>query len=174
MNIFEQKINYILSFIGAFFSAIFGHFWFLFVFLIILNILDYITGTLKARYLKIESSSEGLNGTTRTLYTWIIIALGFGVSFIFVEVGQYFGKNISFMMFIGWFILINCIINEIRSILENITQMDKGECVPNWLTRGLKVTQELIDKKANKFVDKIQKEVNKEENYEDSKNDITQ
>ena len=52
MNIFETKINYIISTITAILSAIFGDFWFLFVFLLGLNTIDYITGILKARKLK--------------------------------------------------------------------------------------------------------------------------
>ena len=58
MNIFETKINYIISTITAILSAIFGDFWFLFVFLLGLNIIDYVTGILKARYLKQEKTKN--------------------------------------------------------------------------------------------------------------------
>ena len=51
-----KKINYIISTLTAILSTIFGKFWFLFVFLIFLNLIDYITGILKARYLCIVSS----------------------------------------------------------------------------------------------------------------------
>ena len=47
---------------------------------------------------------------------------------------------------IGWFTLGMFIINEIRSILENLVEI--GVDVPIWLIKGL----EVADKKINKAV----------------------
>ena len=93
---------------------------------------------------------------------------------MFIEVGHYFDMNLNFMVCIGWFMLAHCIINEVRSILENIVQLDKGNYIPNWLIRGLQVTQDLIDKKANDFVDKIQDGLNKEDKNDNTKINSTQ
>ena len=155
MNIFEQKINYGISMIVGVLSAIFGKFWFLFVFLLALNVLDYITGILKARYLHTESSKKALKGVTKKFLIWCLVALGFGLSIIFEQIGIVVGKNLSIMQCIGWFILTHCIINEIRSILENMVQMDKDNLIPNWLIRGLEVARNKFDMKAEQIIDKF-------------------
>ena len=61
------------------------------------------------------------------------------------------------MLCIGWFILAHCILNEIRSILENIVELDKGYIVPKWLIKGLEVTNKLIENKADNIVNNIEK-----------------
>ena len=162
-----KKINYIISTLTAILSTIFGQFWFLFVFLIFLNLIDCVTGILKARYLCIVSSAKGLKGIVKKFLIWCLVAMGFGLSITFQHIGNALGINLSITQCIGWFILMHCIINEIRSILENMVQMDKDNLVPRWFTKGLKVAQDRIDQKANDFVEKIE---NKEERKIDNEN----
>ena len=52
--------------------------------------------------------------------------------------------DFSFMEFIGWFTLGCLLINEIRSILENL--VESGLHVPKLLTKGLDVAEKLLDK----------------------------
>ena len=80
---------------------------------------------------------------------WILVAISFGLSEIFIHIGNLGGHNLSFMVLLGWFMLAHCIVNEIRSIIENIIEMDKGEWIPTWLIKGLEVAQNLIDKRAS-------------------------
>lgn len=162
MNIFETKINYIISTITGILSAIFGEFWFLFIFLLGLNIIDYITGIMKARYLKIESSKRAMKGFIKKFLIWCLIAMGFGLGIAFEQIGKVIDINLHIMVAIGWFILAHCIINEFRSILENMVELDKGYLVPKWLIKGLEVTYKMIDKNANSTVDSFN-EIKKEE-----------
>lgn len=157
MNIFETKINYIISIITSVFSTFLGDFWFLFLFLIILNIIDYTTGIIKARYLKKESSKKALKGFIKKFLIWCLIAIGFGLGIVFDKIGEIININLSLMLAIGWFILAHCIINEFRSILENMVELDKGYLVPKWLIKGLEVTQNIMDKKVNNVVENIDK-----------------
>ncbi len=157
MNIFETKINYIISIITSVFSTFLGDFWFLFLFLIILNIIDYTTGIIKARYLKKESSKKALKGFIKKFLIWCLIAMGFGLGIVFDKIGEIININLSLMLAIGWFILAHCIINEFRSILENMVELDKGYLVPKWLIKGLEVTQNIMDKKVNNVVENIDK-----------------
>lgn len=150
-----NKMVYLISAITAFLSTLLGDFWFLFLFLLLLNIVDYITGIIKARYLKQESSIKARDGFVKKFLIWTLIALGFGLGIVFKEIGKVLGINLSFMMSIGWFLLAHCIINEFRSILENIVQLDKGYLVPNWLIRGLEVTEKIIDNKVNNVIDNL-------------------
>ena len=163
MNIFEQKVNYIVSMVVGVLSAILGKFWFLFVFLLALNLLDCITGLLKARYLQTESSKRALRGVIKKFLIWCLVALGFGISIIFEQIGVIIGINLSIMQCIGWFILTHCIINEIRSILENMVQMDKENLIPDWLVKGLEVAKNKFDKKAEQLVDAFDKGGHKNE-----------
>lgn len=164
MDIFEYKANLILASIVSILSIVFGDFWFLFIFLLVLNIFDYITGTMKARYLKEESSEKAFIGFAKTVFTWILIIVSFGIGMCFVEVGEKLNFNLGFMGCLGWFMLTHCIINEVRSILENIVEMDKGELIPSWLIRGLEVAQNIVDKKVNDAIDKFEGEKEEEEN----------
>lgn len=149
MNVFETKINYIVSILTGILSAILGDFWFLFIFLLALNIIDYITGILKARYLRIKSSKMAMKGFVKKFLIWCLIAIGFGLGISFQKIGEILGINLHIMLAIGWFILAHCIINEIRSILENIIELDKGHFVPKWLIKGLEVTDKIIDDKVS-------------------------
>ena len=153
MNIFETKVNYIISVITGVLSAILGDFWFLFVFLLGLNVIDYITGVMKARYLKKESSRRAMKGFIKKFFIWCLVAMGFGLGIAFEQIGKVIGINLHIMIAIGWFILAHCIINEFRSILENMVELDKGYLVPKWLIKGLEVTHKIIDKNVNNTVD---------------------
>ena len=162
-----KKINYIISTLTAILSTIFGQFWFLFVFLISLNVIDCVTGILKARYLCIVSSNKGLKGIIKKFLIWCLVAMGFGLSITFQHIGNALGINLDITQCIGWFILMHCIINEIRSILENMVQMDKDNLIPPWMIKGLEVVKIKVDQKANDFVEKIE---NKEERKSDNEN----
>ena len=153
MNIFVSKINYIICTITAILSAILGDFWFLFIFLLGLNIIDYITGIMKARHLKKESSKQAMKGFIKKFLMWCLIAMGFGLGITFQKIGKIIGIDLHIMLAIGWFILAHCIINEFRSILENMVELDKGYLVPKWLIKGLEVTNKIINKKANNIVE---------------------
>ncbi len=157
MNIFQSKINYIISIITGILSAILGKFWFLFVFLLSLNVIDYITGIIKAKYIRMESSAQAMKGFVKKFLMWCLVAMGFGLGLTFKEIGEIIGINLHIMISIGWFLIVHFIINEIRSILENIVQLDKGHLVPNWLIKGLDVTNKIIDKNINNIIDNIDK-----------------
>lgn len=157
----ENKINCILSTIATLLSALFGDFWFLFIFLLILNILDYITGIMKAKYLKTISSKKGFTGAIKKIFLWVIVFIAFVLGIAFKEIGEILGFNLSWLIAIGYFTLAHCIINEIFSILENIIQCDKGDIIPNWLVRGLDILKKVTDEKANQIIDKFD---NKEKN----------
>ena len=65
------------------------------------------------------------------------IAIAFFLAVGFVEVGTIIGVDLGFTQLFGWFTLATFIINEIRSILENLVIM--GVEVPAFLTKGLEV-----------------------------------
>ena len=138
-----NKINLTGGVLIAAMSMIFGEFWYLFAAFAAANVADYITGILKARIAHKENSSDGVKGIAKKVCYWLVIAIAFFLSVAFRDMGKMIGLDLGFTEFIGWFTLCTFIINELRSILENVIEL--GVDVPEWLIKGL----EVADKKIN-------------------------
>lgn len=139
-----DKVNVFYGMIATIGAAIFGKYWFLFAGFLILNVIDYATGWCKARfYMKNESSAIGARGIFKKVWYWVVIGIAFFVSFCFAGMGEMIGIDLSFVQLFGWFTLATYLINEIRSILENMVEMEVK--VPTFLVKGLDVTQKLLD-----------------------------
>lgn len=142
-----DKINMIYGLIATIGVTIFGKYWFLFAGFLILNVVDYITGYCKARfYKKNESSAVGAKGIFKKVWYWVVIGLAFFISNCFVTMGGVIGVRLEFVLLFGWFTLATYLINEIRSILENLVEMNVK--VPQFLIAGLDITQKLLDTKT--------------------------
>ncbi len=125
-------------------TAVFGTFWYIFAAYLILNILDWLTGWYKSRKLHKESSAVGLKGILKKLGYWVVIAVAFLVSGVFVNIGNdLLHVDLAFLTMVGWFTLACLLVNEVRSILENLVEC--GYNVPQVLIRGLAVTEKLIN-----------------------------
>lgn len=139
-----DKVNMVYGVIATIGVALFGKYWFLFVGFLVLNVVDYATGYCKAKfYKKNESSAIGAKGILKKVWYWLVIGMAFFISISFVYMGELIGINLSFVQFFGWFTLATYLINEIRSILENLVEMNVK--VPKFLVVGLDVTQKLLD-----------------------------
>lgn len=144
MEIVVNKTNFIYGAIATFFTSIFGEYWFLFVGFLVLNVIDYLTGWIKAKYfLKNESSEIGAEGILKKVMYWCVIAIAFFMSYAFVELGGVLKIDLGFVVLFGYFTLATYLINEIRSILENFVQM--GVNVPGFLKTGLEVASKKVD-----------------------------
>lgn len=142
-----DKVNMIYGLIATVGVALFGKYWFLFAGFLILNVIDYVTGYCKAKfYNKNESSAIGAKGIVKKVWYWVVIGLAFFISTCFVYMGETIGVDLSFVQLFGWFTLATYLINEIRSILENLVEMNVN--VPAFLIAGLAVTQKLLDTKT--------------------------
>ena len=70
--------------------------------------------------------------------------MAFLVANVFVHMGtDILHVDLSFLMMVGWFTLACLMVNEARSILENLVEC--GYDVPNVLIKGLAVTDKLIN-----------------------------
>jgi toxin secretion/phage lysis holin len=137
-----QKINLLWGGCVTLLSGILGDHWYLFAAFLVLNVVDYITGILKAKYFGVENSCEGLKGIIKKLGYWVCIAIGFFLAVGLSEVGAIIGVDLGFTQLFGWFTLATFIINEIRSILENLVVMEVE--IPSFLTKGLEVASEKL------------------------------
>lgn len=143
-----DKINMFYGAIATVGVAIFGKYWFLFAGFLVLNVLDYFTGLCKAKfYNKNSSSAVGAKGILKKVSYWIVIGMAFFVSTCFIYMGDILQINLSFVTLFGWFTLATYLINEIRSILENLVEMNVT--IPQFLVSGLDVAQKMMDAKTN-------------------------
>ena len=130
-----NKLSSCISIIYTLLTSIFGMEWILFLGYLVLNIMDYITGTIKSKVKKEENSKKGLVGIIKKICYWLLIFISFLISFLLVQIGNKINMNFDFIMFFGWFTLACLIINEGRSIIENFIEI--GIDIPPFLTNGL-------------------------------------
>lgn len=143
-----NKVNMFYGAIATIGAAIFGKYWFLFAGFLLMNIIDYITGFCKAKfYIKNESSAVGAKGILKKVWYWVVIGIAFFVSFCFIDMGTILGIDLSFVQLFGWFTLATYLVNEIRSILENLVAMNVK--VPAFLAKGLEITEKLMSAKTD-------------------------
>ena len=139
--------NAIVGSIVAVLSYIFGEHWILFALFLAFNLADWITGWMKSRITHKENSKAGWKGVLKKLGYWIMIAVAFGASAVFVEIGKTIGVDLGITTLLGWFVLASLLVNEIRSICENF--VEAGYNVPQILIRGLEVADKAINKDAD-------------------------
>lgn len=136
--------NTIVGAVVAVLSYVFGEHWILFALFLVFNVADWITGWMKSRMAHKESSSVGWKGVLKKLGYWLMIAVAFGASVVFIEIGKVLGINLQITTLLGWFVLASLLVNEIRSICENF--VEAGFNVPMILVKGLEVADKAINK----------------------------
>lgn len=141
---FADKYNAIVGGIITLLSAVFGIFWYVFAALLVLNVIDWLTGWYKSRKKGKESSSVGLHGILKKLGLWAIIVVAFVISEVLVNLGRdVLHMDLNFLQLLGWFTVTMIIVNEARSILENLVEC--GYNVPQILIKGLAITQKMLE-----------------------------
>ena len=145
-----DKYNTIVGGFVAVATALLGTYWYVFAGYLLCNFLDWGTGWYKARELGKESSKTGLKGIIKKVGYWVIILVAFLLPELLINLGQdLLGINLNFMLLFGWFTLACLLVNEIRSILENLVEC--GYNVPGFLIRGLAVTEKLLNAQTEGF-----------------------
>jgi toxin secretion/phage lysis holin len=138
--------------------GVFGQYWFLFIGFLVLNVVDWLSGWQVAVMNHKSSSAIGAKGVLKKVWYWVIIGIAFFIGFSFEEMGAKLGIPLGFMPLIGWFVLANYLVNEIRSIVENLVLM--GVTIPDYFIKGLDVSARLIEQTADA---KIPKEAEKDD-----------
>ena len=124
-------------------SYILGEHWFLFVLFLLLNAIDWGTGWMKSRINNVENSKAGLKGVLKKLGYWLMIMVAFGASAAFVEVGKIINLDLGVTTLLGWFVLASLLVNEARSICENLVEI--GVNVPTILVKGLQAANRVVN-----------------------------
>lgn len=145
MKAFADTYNLIIGAVITAMAAVFGVYWYVFAAYMALNVMDWLTGWYKSRKKKKESSKAGLKGILKKLGYWVIVAVSFLMSTVFVHLGKdILGINLDFLTMIGWFTLACLMVNEVRSIFENLVEC--GYNIPAVLINGLEIADEMINK----------------------------
>ena len=139
--------NAVVGAIVAILSYVLGEHWILFAGFLLLNVADWITGWMKSRMMGKENSVAGWKGALKKLGYWMMIAVAFGSSAVFIEIGKVIGVDLGVTTLLGWFVLASLLINEIRSIVENF--VEAGFDVPVVLIKGLEVADKAINKESD-------------------------
>lgn len=148
MTKFIDTYNFFVGMFIALATAMFGTYWYIFAGFLLCNVLDWLTGWYKARALRKEYSRVGLKGIIKKTGYWIIILVSFLIPKMFIQLGrQMFGIELEFLALLGWFTIATLLVNEIRSILENLVEC--GYNVPIFLVKGLAITEKLIETKGH-------------------------
>lgn len=148
MRNFFDTYNIVVGAVIALFTTIFGVYWYIFAAYMVLNVFDWLTGWYKSRRARQESSAVGLKGIVKKLGYWVLIAVAFIVSTVFVKLGQdVLHVDLAFLNMIGWFTLACLMVNEVRSVIENLVQL--GYNVPTVLIKGLAVAEQLVNQAAD-------------------------
>lgn len=141
------ELTLVQSMIVAILGYFLGPHWFLFIAYLVLNLFDYITGSIRSRINKISSSEKGATGILKKLMYWIMIAISFGLSSVFIHIGDVIGTDLGFTSLVGYLTLGTMIVNEFRSIIENL--VEAGCKIPKILVKGLEVANKVIDEKMD-------------------------
>lgn len=145
---FIDKYNVAVGTAVAVGSAMLGTYWYLFAGYLLLNVLDWLTGWNRAVKLQQSSSDKGLKGIIKKTGYWVIITVAFLIPSLIIGVGKdILNVDLTFMTALGWLTLTMLIVNEARSILENL--VETGYEVPDFLIKGLDVTAKLLKNKAD-------------------------
>lgn len=159
---FLDTYNWVAGAMVAALSAIFGVYWYLFAGYLVLNVLDWLTGWYKSARAHEESSKAGLKGIMKKCGYWVIILVAFMTPDLLIKLGRdTLGMDLSFLMMLGWITLAMLLVNEIRSILENLVEC--GYEVPEFLIKSLAITDKLIKAQAEAVIHTDDEEVHKDD-----------
>ncbi len=141
--------NAIVGAAVAVLSYIFGEHWILFALFLAFNVADWITGWMKSRLAhkeKLQGRLEGSPEKTGLLdhdcgSLWSICSV--------CRDWKTLGVDLGITTLLGFFVLVSLLVNEIRSICENLVEM--GVDVPKILIKGLEVADKAINERWGRY-----------------------
>ena len=140
-------IKAILSIIVGGLAAYLGALTIPLVILIIVMLTDYITGMTRAWITKSFSSRVGVAGIVKKVLYLVLVAVGMVIDFLISGALSQVGVNAQMPGVIGMIVTVWLIINELISILENLSQA--GVPIPAFLVKLVKRLKIETEAKGN-------------------------
>ena len=110
-------------------------------------IIDYITGMIAAWHNAELSSKKGAFGIVKKICYIALVCVGMGVDWLIYGGIEQIGINLNYTMFFGLLVTIWLVINEMISILENLSRI--GVPLPVFLTKVVHKLKVTIESKTN-------------------------
>ena len=112
------------------------------------NVSDYGTGLCAAKYRSERIDSyKGLRGIVKKVCMWLLIVVGAFIDILLNYAVEYMGFAISLPFIVATIVAVWLIVNEIISILENMT--DIGVDMPPFLLPLVKNIKKQVEEKAD-------------------------
>lgn len=154
---FVDRYNFVVGTIVTVLTALFGTYWYLFAGYLLLNVLDWLTGWYRSSKLQQTSSDKGWKGILKKTGYWVIITVAFLIPDLLIGLGRdILHIDLGFLFALGWLTLAMLIVNEARSIIENLVEC--GFNVPSYLVKGLQVTSDLLNAKGEEDTPEVKED----------------
>ena len=142
-NVFQGIIALVIAGVSAYFQIIAIPV----LVLILVMIIDYITGLAGAYITKQLNSRIGIVGIIKTVGYLGLVAVGMVADYIIYSALLQIGVEIALGYCVGMIITIWLIINELISILENLAEI--GVPLPTFITKLINRLKSTIESKAD-------------------------
>lgn len=152
-----ENITYIkgiIAAVAAFFSAKLGILGPMLLVLIGVMIVDYLTGMTASRKEGKINSKKGMWGIIKKLMYVVVVAVGMLMDWLILTTAESIGAHIPIQTFFGLLVAIWLIINELISILENLTRI--GTPMPDFLVRLVKSFKVSVESSGDKLADAVE------------------
>ena len=154
-----EKVNCvkgIIATIGAFLAEKLGILWIIIPMLLACSIVDYITGMLAAKKEGAISSKTGMWGIVKKLLYYIEVTIAILIDWTIINVAKSIGVEVPITTFFGLLVAIWIMINELVSILENLTRLETP--MPSFLVRIVSNLKIAVEKSGDKLADSVSKD----------------
>ena len=141
-NIFHSVLTLIVAGVSAYFQIIAVPL----IVLTVVMLIDYITGMMSA-YIHAElSSRKGIVGILKKVSYFSLVCVGIAIDYILYSALAQIGIQSDITMFFGLTVTVWLIINELISILENLSKMDVP--IPKFLTSVIQKLKTTVEDKT--------------------------
>ena len=136
-----DKIKVVFITIFTAMHSVFGVLTIPFLFLVLTNIIDYVTGiAASARRGERVSSSKGFWGIVKKIFMWLLVLVGYIVDYAVMAIGATMNIDINLGCIVALAVIFWLMANELISILENIH--DVGVPMPPFLMKLVEFIKE--------------------------------
>lgn len=146
-------IRAVITSIGAYLSVKLGLLYIILPLLMLVMITDYFTGMLAAKKEGKTNSKTGMWGIVKKLLYGVEVAVAMVVDWTIINVATSLGFNIPTATFFGLLVTIWLIINELISILENLTRLEVP--MPTFLINIVANFKVVVEKNGEKLADQV-------------------
>lgn len=159
-----EKVNYVkggLAGVGAYLSAKLGILWPVLLMLLVVMVVDYSTGMLAAKKENDIQSKKVMWGIVKKVLYGVAVAVAMVVDWTIFTVASTMDIAIPLTTFFGFLVAIWLIINELISILENLTRMEVP--LPGFLLKVVSNFKIAIENSGDKVADNVDSNLLKKE-----------